>query len=101
MRVMENKTVLHGEQLEQAVRGINVAWAVLPGKGLVRVVPMPGFKMGFALVTRVAQLAEESQHDPEIMLRRNEVEITLNTYETGGITNADIVMAHAVDLLLS
>lgn len=94
---MENKRTLIGEQLEKAVQTINVGWAVLPGKGLVRVVETSGFRAGFALVAGIAQLAEQHGHDPELTLRRGEVEITLNTYEAGGITDADIIMARAVD----
>lgn len=98
---MEEKAVLIGEKLEQAVRTINVGWAVLPGRGLVRVVETGGFRAGFALVANVARVAEELQHDPEITLRRDEVEITLNTYEIGGITQGDIVMAQAIDALIA
>lgn len=98
---MQEKPVLIGEKLEQAVRTINVGWAVLPGRGLVRVVETGGFAAGFALVANIAQLAERLHHDPEITLRRDEVEITLNTYEAGGITDADVTMAQAIDQLIS
>lgn len=98
--MQDDKTVLTGEKLEQAVRAVNVAWAVLPGKGLVRVVPTTGFSSGFAVVTGIAKIAEQYHHNPELTLRRDEVEITLNTYQSGGITSADIVMAQAIDAFL-
>ncbi len=94
-------SILIGEQLEQAVRTIDVTWAVLPGKGLVRVVPTQGFSQGFALVTGVAHLAEQHNHHPEITLRHDEVELTLNSHEAGGVTDADIALAQAVDGMLS
>ncbi|PLS82030.1 hypothetical protein CYG49_00135 [Candidatus Saccharibacteria bacterium] len=97
---MEQSALLKGEALEQAVKGLNVGWAVLPGKGLVRVVPTTGFQEGFAIVSRIARLAEQQQHDPELTLRRDEVEIVLNTLEAGGITSRDSDMAKAVDALL-
>lgn len=98
---MEDKTVLTGGKLEEAVRQLDVGWAVLPGKGLVRVVPTDGFRTGFTLVVGIAKIAEELQHDPEVMLKRDEVEITLNTYEAGGITEDDVVMAKAVDQMIA
>jgi 4a-hydroxytetrahydrobiopterin dehydratase len=98
---MEPNATLTGERLEQAVKTINVGWAVLPGKGLVRVIETGGFKTGFMLVTGVARLAEERAYDPEVTIRRNEVEITLNTYAAGGITESDVAMAQAVDTLVA
>lgn len=94
---MEQTAPLKGEELEQAVKQLNVGWAVLPGKGLVRVLPTNGFSEGFAIVSQIAHIAEEQSHDPELTLRRDEVEIVLNTLEAGGITDRDITMAVAVD----
>ncbi len=98
---MDEKTTLGGEKLEEAVRTINVGWAVLPGKGFVRVVPTDGFRTGFVLATGIAKIAEEQKHDPELTIRRNEIEITLNTHEAGGVTQRDVIMAQAIDAMIS
>lgn len=98
---MELSSLLTGENLEKAVRSINVGWAMLPGKGLVRVIETGGFASGFALVTKISIVAEQKQYDPEITLRRNEVEITLTTFAAGGVTESDIAMASAIDSALA
>lgn len=90
---------LIGEELQTAVNTLNVGWSVLPGKGLVRVVETVGFHEGFALLSRIAQLAERHRHDPELTLRRGEIEVGLNTYEAGGVTNRDIALAQDIDAL--
>ena len=92
--------VLEGEELQVAVSSLNVGWAVLPGKGLVRVVETNDFKEGFSLLAQIAKLAEQQQHDPDLTIRRGEVEISLMTDEAGGITPLDIRLAKAVDELI-
>lgn len=98
---MQEKSVLIGEDLEKAVRSIDVGWAILPGKGLVRVIETSGFGAGFALVAGIAKIAERQQYDPEITLRRDEVEVTLNSHEAGAVTNSDFTMASAIDDMLA
>lgn len=93
-------TALGGEELQAAVNSLNVGWSVLPGKGLVRVVETADFKEGFGLLAEIAKLAEQQQHDPDLTLRRGEVEISLNTHEAGGITDLDVKLAKAIDQLL-
>lgn len=90
-------TVLIGEQLEEAVQSLNLSWAVLPGRGLVRVVPTPDFASGFTIVARVAKAAEQFHFEPELTLRHHEVEISLPAYSHGGVTVADITAAGTID----
>lgn len=98
---MQEKRTLIGEDLEKAVRSVDVAWAVLPGKGLVRVIETSGFAAGFAVVAGIAKIAEKQQYDPEITLRRDEVEVTLNSHEAGAVTSSDFEMAQAIDDMLA
>ena len=51
--------------------------------------------MGF--VDRIAQLAEQMQHHPDIMIRYNKVTLTLTTHDAGGITENDLTLARATD----
>lgn len=97
---MDENKVLIGEQLEEAVQSLNVGWTVLPGKGLVRVIPTVDFNSGFKLIAQVAQVAEQLHFEPELTLRRHEVEISLPAYEGGGVTWKDVVMASKIDTLL-
>lgn len=98
---MDEQTVLTGERLEEAVRSLNVGWAVLPGRGLVRVVPTEDFRSGYAVISRIAEVAERLQFAPELTLRRHEVEISLPSYEVGGVTWQDVVAASKIDAVLA
>ena len=67
-------------------------WATEEGK-LVRYWIFAGFHEAIAFVQRVAQLAEQAQHHPDIDIRYNRVRLALVTHDAGGITQRDIQMA--------
>jgi 4a-hydroxytetrahydrobiopterin dehydratase len=50
----------------------------------------------FAFMTRVALEAEKAQHHPEWKNIWNTVEITLTTHDAGGVTKADVALAHII-----
>ncbi|WP_371876808.1 4a-hydroxytetrahydrobiopterin dehydratase [Sphingomonas sp. DG1-23] len=58
------------------------------------------FSEAFAFMTRVALLAEKSDHHPEWSNVWNRVDILLTTHDAGGLSQRDIAMAHAIDGLL-
>jgi 4a-hydroxytetrahydrobiopterin dehydratase len=67
-------------------------WAVQDGK-LVRFWTFHTFVEAMAFVNRVAQLAEEAQHHPDIDIRYNRVALGLVSHDAGGITARDAQMA--------
>ena len=48
-------------------------------------------------VDGVADLAEEMQHHPDILIRYNKVTLTLTTHDVGGISEKDFKLAKAAD----
>ena len=51
-------------------------------------------------MTRVALLAEKSDHHPEWFNVYNRVEITLTTHDAGGLSLRDMNMAKTIDALV-
>ena len=70
-------------------------WALEDGR-LVRAWTLPNFVDAIALVDRVAQLAEEAQHHPDIDIRYNRVKLALVSHDAGGITARDAQMARRI-----
>ena len=91
---------LKNDELSQAMRQLDVDWSAIPGQGLIRIIPTDSFTTGFALVAKIAGLADQLNHHPELTLRTDEVEITLITHAVGDITRADLLFAKEVDQLL-
>lgn len=60
----------------------------------------PDFKAAMWFVNRVAELAEERNHHPDILVHGwNNVRLTLSTHDAGGLTEADHALAAAIDAL--
>jgi 4a-hydroxytetrahydrobiopterin dehydratase len=55
------------------------------------------FRSAMAFVNRIADLAEQKQHHPDIMVRYNKVTLTVSTHDAGGITLKDFEFARAAD----
>jgi 4a-hydroxytetrahydrobiopterin dehydratase len=67
-------------------------------QGLYRRFDFKDFKEAFAFMTRVAAIAEESQHHPRWQNEWNTVEIWLSTHEDGDrITDKDRTLASRID----
>jgi 4a-hydroxytetrahydrobiopterin dehydratase len=58
------------------------------------------FAAALAFVNRVGELAEQSNHHPDILLHGwNKVRLTLSTHSQGGLTDADFDLARQIDSL--
>ncbi|HEX4662246.1 MAG TPA: 4a-hydroxytetrahydrobiopterin dehydratase [Candidatus Saccharimonadales bacterium] len=96
----ETLAILTADELTRALSQLDVQWSSIPGRGLVRVVPMKNFTDGFALVAKIAGLADQLNHHPELTLRYDAVELTLTTHAVDGVTHADLRLAKEIDDLL-
>lgn len=79
-----------------AFLGSSADWGVEDGV-LVRRATAPTFAAGIHWVTQVAEVAERSDHHPDIDIRWRTVVFRLSTHDAGGITVLDFALAHAID----
>ena len=59
------------------------------------------FRLAMEFVRRVAEVAEELDHHPDIDIRYRKVWIRLTTYSASGLTNLDVETAKRINALLS
>ena len=65
---------------------------------LVKDLEFKDFTSAMWFVNRVAELAEERNHHPDILIHGwNKVRLTLSTHDAGGLTEADHALAEAID----
>ena len=68
------------------------------GEALVRELKFDDFAQAMSYVNRVADLAEEVNHHPDILVHGwNHVRLTLTTHSAGGLTDNDYKMARKID----
>ena len=81
---------------------ILLALAALPewqrsGQTIARTFQFENFPAAMTFVNRVADLAEQAQHHPDIDIRWNKVTLALTTHDAGGLTEKDFALARQCD----
>ena len=68
------------------------------GDEIVREWRFEGFNEAVAFVNRVAEVAEEANHHPDIFLHGwNKVKLSFSNHAAGGLTEMDFTMAARID----
>jgi 4a-hydroxytetrahydrobiopterin dehydratase len=67
------------------------------GDKIVKTVTKKDFVGSLEYVNRVGELAEQSNHHPDIAISWNTVTLRLSTHSAGGLTQLDLDLARAVD----
>lgn len=68
---------------------------------LIKEFEFSSFRDSIVFVNRVATLADEANHHPDIDVRYDRVTLTLSTHSSGGITEKDLKLAEKVDFATS
>ena len=67
-------------------------------EALVRDFEFKDFTAAMWFVNRVAEIAEDRNHHPDILIHGwNQVRLTLSTHSEGGVTENDHALAAAID----
>jgi 4a-hydroxytetrahydrobiopterin dehydratase len=69
----------------------------LQGEAISKQYVWPSFPEAVKFVNRVADLAEEADHHPDILISYRRVTLTLSTHSEGGITQKDFDLAARID----
>jgi len=69
------------------------------GEAIVKTFEFPTFSHAIAWVNRVAEVADASNHHPDLDIRFRNVAVSLSTHESGGVTARDFTLARAMDTM--
>lgn len=89
--------VLSKEQIEKELN--NIPGWVLDENEIEKTFEFTDFKAAINFVNKIAEVAEEHGHHPDIEINYNKVELELSTHSVGGVTEKDISLAKAIDSL--
>ena len=89
-----DKQTLSSDELATLTRELP-DWKLKEGQ-LVRTWTFKDFVAAMTFVNRVAELAEQANHHPDIDIRYNRVQLALVSHDAGGITSRDADMARRI-----
>ena len=67
------------------------------GRAIGKEFRFPTFRNAIVFVNRVAGLADELDHHPDIDIRYDRVHLRLSSHDAGGVTERDLALAQAID----
>ncbi|TCO58550.1 4a-hydroxytetrahydrobiopterin dehydratase [Actinocrispum wychmicini] len=70
------------------------------GATLVRSAELASFVQAIQVVNRVAEIAENDDHHPDIDIRWRTLVFHLSTHSAGGLTSKDVALAAEIDTVL-
>jgi len=87
---------LTGEDAQRRLQSLK-GWT-LDGDAIRKQFTFEDFLQAIAFVNRVADVAEEADHHPDILVHGwNKVRLTLTTHDSGGLTEKDHALARRID----
>ena len=92
-------STLEPNQITTALRDLD-GWRHDDGR-IVRQLEFDSFGEAIAFINRVAELADEADHHPDLSNSYNRVEVALTTHSAGGVTQKDLDLAARVDGVVS
>ena len=90
---------LEGEKIQEYLSELKGSWVVQENKKIKRTFKFKTFREGIEFVNRVADIAEEENHHPDIHILYTKVTLELTTHAIGGLSENDFIMASKIDLL--
>jgi len=86
---------LRNEDIDTALAGLP-GWE-RDGDAIRRDYSLNGFRDAIDLIVRIADLADEANHHPELCNVYNKLTVVLTTHDAGGITQKDLDLAAAIE----
>jgi 4a-hydroxytetrahydrobiopterin dehydratase len=90
--------VLSDERINEALTQLS-HWR-RDGNALERTAELSDFPEAIQVVDRVADIAERSNHHPDIDIRWRKLTFRLSTHSEGGITEKDLMLAGEIDTVI-
>lgn len=90
-----------GKELMDYISQLHEKWEVVEGKKIRYQFKFKDFKEAMKFVNKIAEIAEDEQHHPDIKIVYNKVTIELWTHAIGGLSENDFILAAKIEKLLN
>jgi 4a-hydroxytetrahydrobiopterin dehydratase len=89
-------SILGPDELRRSLEDLDDDWDY-QGDRLRRELSFDSFRDAIDFIVRVADLAEEANHHPELTNVYSNVTVELMSHDAGGVTDRDIALAREID----
>jgi len=95
--VLQGTAPLSRKEAEELQREVPL-WS-LGERAIGRELRFRDFRAAMNFLNRIAELANEQDHHPDLFISYNKVQLTLSTHKIGGLSMNDFILAAKIDLL--
>lgn len=88
---------LMGEALKALHESLGSDWELIEDRHLEKEFTFKGYPPAVAFTNAVAEIAEEQNHHPDIVLSWGKVKVTIWTHKIDGLTESDFYFAAKVE----
>lgn len=90
---------LKRDEIKKYLSYLKTQWEVINNSKISKKFIFENFKQAMVFVTKVAQVAEQEQHHPDIHIFYSKVTIELWTHAIGGLSENDFILAAKIENL--
>ena len=102
LRSASTKNMLTQKEIKKHLAELDPAWRQKRENDIDRIereFTFSGFPAAIAFVNKVAEIAEQEDHHPDIHINYDTVRITLSTHSAHGLSKKDFALAAKIDAL--
>lgn len=96
-KVILNDHPLKGQDLSKLREQVSSDWSLDKNEFIKRSFTFNDFKETMRFVNKVADLAEQEQHHPDMFVGYGKAELEFTTHDVGGLSEKDFIMAAKID----
>lgn len=87
-------------RIQEYLTQLKTDWEVEASRKIKKQFRFKDFKEAIAFVNKVADVAEQESHHPDISIHYNRVTIELSTHSIGGLSENDFILAAQIENLI-
>ena len=87
------------QEVETYMSYLKEGWEVVDGVKIQHKYKFEDFKKAMEFVNKVAEIANEEDHHPDIFISYSRVTITLSTHAIGGLSPNDFIVAAKIETI--
>lgn len=94
-----NETPLNNKDVKEMLGKLKGEWESVEDKKIRKTFSFEKYLQGVDFAHKVAEIAEDEGHHPDICIHYKKVEIEITTHAIGGLTENDFILAAKIDEL--